>query len=81
MLQKETPKLATKLKHIDIHQCWLRQEVQSGNIEVKWIETTKMIADGFTKALPAQKHRVFVEQMNLVDVNVENKGLDPQDKS
>lgn len=70
LLQKETPKLATKLKHVDIHQCWLRQEVQSGRIKVEWIESNKMIADGFTKSLPPQKHRTFVNQMNLVDVNV-----------
>ncbi|KAF5200461.1 Reverse transcriptase family protein [Thalictrum thalictroides] len=68
LLQKETPKLATKLKHVDIHQCWLRQEVQSGTIQVEWIETSKMIADGFTKQLPPQRHRIFVEQMGLIDV-------------
>ncbi|KAI0991791.1 hypothetical protein K3495_g16396, partial [Podosphaera aphanis] len=70
LLQKETPKLATKLKHVDIHQCWLRQEVQRGGIKVEWVESSKMIADGFTKSLPPQKHRLFINQMNLVDVNV-----------
>lgn len=74
LLQKETPKLATKLKHVDIHQCWLRQEVQNGRIKVEWIESNKMIADGFTKALPPQKHRIFINQMNLVDVNVAKIG-------
>ena len=70
LLKKETPKLATRLKHVDIHQCWLRQEVQCGRITVDWIESNKMIADGFTKILPAQRHRIFVQQMNLVDVDI-----------
>ena len=70
LLKKETPKLATRLKHVDIHQCWLRQEVQCGRITVDWIESNKMIADGFTKILPAQRHRIFVQQMNLVDLDI-----------
>ena len=68
LLQKETPKLATKLKHIDIHQCWLRQEVQCGNISVEWVETKKMIADGLTKSLSPQMHLNFMGQMRLVEV-------------
>lgn len=70
LLQKETPKLATRLKYVDIHQCWLRKEFQSGSIEVNLIETNKMILDGFTKTLPVQKHKIFFKQMNLMDVNV-----------
>ena len=68
LLTKETPKLQTALKHVDIHQSWLRQEVQAGRIKVQWIPTTEMVADGFTKILPAQKHEEFVKQLNLVDI-------------
>ena len=68
LLTKETPKLQTALKHVDIHQCWLRQEVQAGKIKVQWVPTADMIADGFTKLLPAQKHAEFVKQLNLVDI-------------
>merc|ERR1711939_472438 len=32
----------------------LRQEVQRGHINVDWVPTTAMIADGFTKPLPRQ---------------------------
>jgi hypothetical protein len=68
LLNKETPKLQTALKHVDIHQCWLRQEVQAGRIKVEWVPTADMVADGFTKVLPAQKHAEFVRQLNLVDI-------------
>lgn len=69
LLTKEAPKLETALKHIDIHQNWLRQEVQLGNIHVEWIKTANMVADGFTKILPALKHAEFIRQLNLCDIN------------
>ena len=65
---KETPKLVTKLKYIDIHNHWLRQEVSHENIQIQWISTTEMPADGLTKALPRQKHEAFIRQLNMVDI-------------
>lgn len=61
-------KLATKLKHIDIHHHWLRQEVQDQRLHLKWIPTNSMPADGLTKALPGQKHNTFIQQLGLVDI-------------
>ena len=69
ILTKETPKLQTALKHVDIHQSWLRQETQAGRITVHWVRTAEMVADGFTKILPPQRHQEFVRQLNLVDIN------------
>jgi hypothetical protein len=68
LLTKEAPKLQTALRHVDIHQSWLRQEVQAGHIKVEWISTNEMVADGFTKLLSAQKHKEFVKMLNLVDI-------------
>ena len=68
LMLKETPKLVTKLKHIDIHQHWLRQECQKGNIKLEWIETNQMPADGLTKLLPKQKHQNFLRQLNMVNI-------------
>jgi hypothetical protein len=61
-------KLATKLKHVDIHQHWLRQEVQEGMLNIEWIPTADMPADGLTKALLTQKHHTFINQLGLVDI-------------
>jgi len=61
-------KLATKVKHIDIHHHWLRQEVQDQRLFLKWIPTNSMSADGFTKPLPIQKHNAFIKQLGLVDI-------------
>ena len=60
LLTKETPKLQTALKHVNIHQCWLCQEVLAGHIKVKWVLTAEMVTGGFTKALPPQKHADFI---------------------
>lgn len=68
ILTKEAPKLDTALKHVDIHQNWLRQEVQLGHIQVDYINTADMVADGFTKILPAVKHANFIQQLNLHDI-------------
>jgi len=65
---KESPKLVTKLKHVDIHQHWLRQEVEKGTIQIEWVGINDMPADGFTKYLPIQKHEAFLLQLNIVDI-------------
>ncbi|KFY83016.1 hypothetical protein V500_10219, partial [Pseudogymnoascus sp. VKM F-4518 (FW-2643)] len=69
LMVTDAPKLMTKLRHIDIHQSWLRQEVQKGAVDVKWIPTRAMPADGFTKALPRQKHEEFMKMIGLVHVS------------
>jgi hypothetical protein len=68
LVKQQDPLLATKLRHIDIHQHWLRQEVQNGNVDVEWIPTAMMRADGLTKTLPRQPHERFIRQLNLVDI-------------
>ena len=68
LVTKELMKLTTKLRHVDIHKNWLRQEVQAGRIRVDWVPTKDMPADGLTKALPRQRHESFIRQLGLVDI-------------
>ena len=56
LLTKDLPTLVTKLKHVDIRQHWLREQVADKRINITWISTSHMPADGLTKALPRQKH-------------------------
>jgi hypothetical protein len=65
LVTKETSKLQTKLRHVDIHNHWLRQEVQRGTISVKYIPSASMPADGLTKALPKNKWSAFLNYLNL----------------
>jgi hypothetical protein len=69
VLQKDHPVFETKLKHVDIQNYWLRQEVQHRHVRICWIPTSSMPADGLTKALPRQRHEEFVRMLNLVNVN------------
>ncbi|KAF7573279.1 hypothetical protein PtrM4_081840 [Pyrenophora tritici-repentis] len=68
IVTKATERLQTKLKHVDIHQLWLRQAVERGEVNVQWISTAQMPADGLTKALPKQKHVNFTRQLGLEDI-------------
>jgi len=68
LLTAEYAKLFTKLRHVDVHHHWLRQEVQRQALQVGWVPTSEMIADGLTKALPRQRFERFVDQLGLVDV-------------
>ncbi|KAJ5675305.1 uncharacterized protein N7477_005239, partial [Penicillium maclennaniae] len=44
LLTKVNSLFRTKLRHIDIHHYWLRQEIVAGNIDIAWIETNSMPA-------------------------------------
>jgi hypothetical protein len=68
VLKKEMLKLNTKLKHVDIHKHWLRQEIQTNRINVNWCSIAKMSADDFIKMLSRQKHEEFLRQLHLIDI-------------
>jgi hypothetical protein len=68
LLTKESPQLRTKLRHVDIHHHWLRQEVQAGRLPVTWTKTADMVADGLTKMLPRLKHMEFVRMLGMEDI-------------
>jgi hypothetical protein len=66
---KEEDKLNTKLRHIKVHQMWIREQVEAGNIDVTWMGTADMPADGLTKSLcDIQKHERFLKQLGMSDI-------------
>jgi hypothetical protein len=58
--------LQTKLRHVDIHNHWLRQEAQNGRLRVEYTQSKRMMADGLTKALTVDPHQKFVAMLGLV---------------
>ena len=60
--------MITKLRHVDIHNHWLRQEFAQGRVDFEWIGTKEMIADGLTKALPRQRFEAFVRMVGMEDI-------------
>ena len=52
-------------KHIDIQHHFVREKVESGDIEVVYLPTEDMVADALTKPLPHPKFGKLVGQMGL----------------
>jgi hypothetical protein len=77
LMTKDHPQFTTKLKHVDIHRFWLRQEVREGHIHLEWTPTSLMAADGLTKILPRQQHEKFVRMLNLVNITDKLKLTSP----
>src|SRR5215469_826017 len=69
LVNEEITRLQTKLRHVDIHNHWLRQEARDGRITVDYIPTKQMIANGLTKALSKGEFQEFLQQVNLVDIS------------
>ena len=69
LINDEITKLRTKLRHVDIHNHWLRQEVQEGRITAKYVPSNKMIANGLMKVLSEKEFRDFVRQVGLEDLS------------
>jgi hypothetical protein len=60
LLISEILKIETKLRHVDIAQCWLKQSVQNDYFSMNYLFIAKMIANELTKILSSQKHREFI---------------------
>src|SRR5204863_6623410 len=69
LVNEESMKLSTKLRHVDIHNHWLRQEHSKRRVEFHWTPTKRMPADGLTKTLPRQRHEEFMKMISLEDIS------------
>lgn len=69
LVNKDLNKLQTKLRHVDIHNHWLRQEAQRKSIKVEYKPTTDMIADGLTKPMSGPAFQQFVKQVGLTNIS------------
>ena len=79
-LLAESAKLQTKLRHVDIHSHWLRQEVQRGSITLTWQESKKLMADGLTKALLRGSFDRFTEMIGLEDQAEKLKSIQKEEE-
>jgi hypothetical protein len=67
LLISKIAKVDTKLRHINVTQCWLREFVQRDILKMNYLLTAQMTADNLTKMLSSQKHKEFVKQLRLID--------------
>lgn len=59
------PVFHSRTNHIDIQHHYIRDEVASKRIELSYVPTDQMIADGLTKALTHVKFHGFIHQMKM----------------
>ena len=55
----------SRTKHTLLRFNFLREEVRKGSVEIQYLSTDKMLADGLTKALPAPKFKGFLSLLGL----------------
>jgi Reverse transcriptase (RNA-dependent DNA polymerase) len=79
LVNADIASLQTKLRHVDIHNHWLRQEAARKRIKVVYTPSNDMIADGLTKSLHAQQHQRFVRQVGLVDIRQRLEDRKPEE--
>jgi hypothetical protein len=54
-----------RTKHVDIYYHYIKDQVKNGNIDLQYIPTAEMAADGLTKPLDKLKHLAWVAQVGL----------------
>jgi hypothetical protein len=57
-----------RTKHIAIHYHFMREKVNTGEIELEYIPTNAQVADVLTKPLRREKHEHFVEGMGVMNI-------------
>lgn len=65
------PVLHNRTKHTLIKFLYVKEKVEQGLIVVEYLETSKMPADGLTKALSPPKHLKFLDLIGLRNLKVE----------
>lgn len=62
----ESDAFRPRTKHIDIRYHYLREKIDEGVIDVKYMPTEHMTADSLTKAVTKEKHQFCTKQFGLM---------------
>jgi hypothetical protein len=66
----ENPIFHARTKHIDVRHHWIREKIESGQLELEYVPTADQVADIFTKPLNGEKFKKFRDVLGLVKVDV-----------
>jgi hypothetical protein len=58
----KNPEFHQRTKHMDVRWHYMREQVETGNIQIEYVSTAEMAADGLTKALPGMKFKVSLNR-------------------
>ena len=61
----KNPQFHARTKHIDIQHHFVREKVNEGAVQLKYVETNDQVADGLTKALDKIKFEKFRKAIGL----------------
>ena len=56
------------MKHIALREHFVREQVESGKINTKYVESAENVADIFTKPLGKEKFTNLRKQLNMVSL-------------
>jgi transposase InsO family protein len=59
------PKFHPRTKHIAIQHHWVREKIAEQVVDLEYVQTSKQVADGLTKALPKDAFEAFREALGL----------------
>jgi hypothetical protein len=69
----KNPHLHEHFKHINICYYFIQDLAEKGKINIEYIPTDEMIADGMTKPLQYVAFKRFKNQMGLLDADKDRK--------
>jgi len=59
----------SRTKHIEIRHHFIRDHVNNGNCEMKFVQTKLQLADIFTKPLPKERFFFLRNELGILDLN------------
>lgn len=62
----KNPEHHARIKHVDIQYHFVREASLNSLVVLKYIDTTKQLADGLTKVIPPGKFAEFTKGISLV---------------
>ena len=66
----ENPEFYQRMKHIDVKHHFIREHVAKGTVDLWYIASSEMVANGLTKPLSAASHAKFVKQLRLKVIKI-----------
>ena len=63
----KNPIMHSRTKHIEIRHHFIRDHVQNGDCVVEFVETTKQLADIFTKPLAKENFFFIRRELGMID--------------
>ena len=65
MITANSNKISSKNRHFLMHMATVREAIKAGTIQLQYMPSDEVIADGFTKGLSSLQHAEFCRMLNI----------------